>query len=87
MSSDDPNQILLKFREDSYVRLRDGRFVIEADESSAAPADVDLSAVEAILGAFGISTNAVERLHTRPESELDTERKLASAGAAGSSLI
>ena len=77
MSSDDPNQIILKFREDSHVRLRDGRFVIEVDESSAAPADVDLSAVEAILGAFGIPTDAVERLHTRPESDLDTERKLA----------
>jgi serine protease len=67
----------LKFREGSYVRLRDEGFVIEADQSSASAPDVDLSALEQILGAFRIPTDAIERLHTRPENELEAERKLA----------
>lgn len=74
---DNPDQVILKFREDTYVRLRDDRFVVEAEEISPAVAEVDLSALEEILAEFGISTDAIARLHTRPESELNAERALA----------
>jgi serine protease len=74
---DAPHQVILKFREGSYVRLRNERFVIEGDQSSGAAAEVDLSELEEVLSASRIPTDAIERLHTRPESELDSERKLA----------
>jgi hypothetical protein len=39
--------------------------------------EVDLSELEEVLVDFGIPVDAIERLHTRPESELETERQVA----------
>ena len=72
--TDQPYHVILKFREGSYVRLRDGRFVVDGDESSGAAAEVDLAELEEVLSTARIPTDAIERLHTRPESELDAER-------------
>ena len=47
------------------------------DESSGAAAEVDLAELEEVLSSARIPTDAIERLHTRPESELDAERSLA----------
>lgn len=73
----EPGQVILKFREGSYVRWRDDRFVVEDGERTGAPAQVDLSELEEVLAGFGIPVDAIERLHTRPESELETERQVA----------
>jgi serine protease len=74
---DDYSRVVLKFREGTYVRLRDDRLEVDAGESAAAPEAVDLSAFDSILADFGISSDAIEPLHTRPETELNAERTLA----------
>ena len=66
--------IILKFREGSGIRLRGGSFVVGGDASAA---QIDLSELENILAAHNISAEAIERLHARPEIELDEERKRA----------
>jgi serine protease len=73
----EPSHVVLKFREGSYVRLRNQRFVIQGDESSGATAEADLSELEEVLSTARIPTDAIERLHTRPENELDAERRRA----------
>src|SRR5688572_24542046 len=60
------NQVIVKFREGTSVRLRNGRL------SSTSSGDV--IAFESTLRELEIPLNAMRRMHTRPEAELEAER-------------
>ncbi len=64
------NRIVIKFREGSQVRLRDGRLF------SATVADVAAS-VENVIRQTGVATPELKRLHTLPEATLDAQREAA----------
>ena len=71
--TDNPTQIILKFREGSSVRMREGRFVGADDAQSVRDG---LSEIQAVLSAHGITFDAIKPLHTRPETDLEADRKL-----------
>jgi hypothetical protein len=75
--TDNPHQVILKFREGSAVRLQEQRFVVKDDARSAAGFEIDLMQLEEVLRDFRITADAIERLHTRSESALEAERAVA----------
>ena len=62
------NRIVIKFREGSQVRLRDGRLF------SATTADVAAN-VENVIRQTGVAAPELKRLHTLPEATLDAQRE------------
>lgn len=60
------NQVIVKFKERSAIRIRDGE--------AHGLAGSDLSRLEEVLSASGLSLADFRRLHARPEADLDAER-------------
>jgi len=61
--------VVVKFREGSGIRLRGGRLI--------GLRGADAARFVNILSETRVATNAIERLHTRPEGELNSEREAA----------
>jgi serine protease len=67
--TDSRDQVILKFREGTGVQFQANTFVAEPN--------IDLTDLEGIMSAyFSTSTPAIERLFSRPDSELKKEREL-----------
>ena len=69
--SDDPRTIIVKFSEGANVRLRSD----PAPSLTLPPHDA--GTLQGILQKYSIESDAIQRLFTRPEEELDAEREAA----------
>ena len=72
--ADNLDQIILKFREGSGIRYRDGQFISKFEEMID---QIDLFQLNQILTSVGIFAGGIAPLLTRPEVELETERQVA----------